>query len=621
MRREHYNAIPAGCGFQLPSLHKEIPEHIVELSSAVPKTDLTRTLLELGVIDPALLDNSVTTTHEVLSKGMENWIKKQTDGLMYIRFDCGIMSAEKSNEFIRNAERDVEIDYKQPVFYIEQPGTEYFYEFKKYADQIEALQPGLVHTILSEIAECANYTLPIRSPEELFNEFCFSHYEGHDLSEALQKKNHREIRKVLKDRFGNEKNVIDAHMPNVAALEFGYECWRYKANAGQFDAAHLKKISAANKNRRIKSICTAIAALRRYKDNVIRLKASLPGMPDFYGSTPVFSACCLVYERTDMMQMTLDEILERGNQGDDNCEYFGFREMPTEANEIKSFFEKLEAAFTLLRQMDKLIELINEPDEHGNSTGRAFTIEGSAKDGMLRRAILLYDKPGSSRGSAETVLASIHEVGNVGTRARPNVQVLPGKPISKSALFNALQSLSTQFSIDSEILPEHLLSYSPFHLMWWRPAGNAHVFFNAQSIGKRAAVVPHPALLFLVCNQTWYVFAMNESKRPTGETILFNAPYFNVYQAGNVCIGSASIPDACTPSTIPFWENAFFESEFTHTNDSTSRLIKHETGPYGFWKEMLDGLYPTFPVEKLVQSTRTVGSLLAAVASKGANNG
>lgn len=229
---------------------------------------------------------------------------------------------------------------------------------------------------------------------------------------------------------------------------------------------------------------------------------------------------------------------------------------------------------------------------------------------FLSKAILVYQEASrhmSYLGS--TAFASIHEVSDTGTKAKPNVQIMPGTPISQEDLLKLMGSLADKYVSQAEILPASVLSFSPSHLVWWMPAGTRTVFFNNRELGKKSAVVPHPPLLFMVVQGQWSVFALNANVRPTAETVLFHAPYFNVFDTGSICAGSAVIPKQLSTTSIPIWEAAFFDSEFTHVNGHTKK-IAHPDGEYAFWKAMLDGQYKEFPLDLLVDFGMTLGGAI-----------
>lgn len=240
-----------------------------------------------------------------------------------------------------------------------------------------------------------------------------------------------------------------------------------------------------------------------------------------------------------------------------------------------------------------------------------FSLESGTEAVFLSKAILLYDTRGQFSGQS-TAFASLHDVANTGSKDKPDIQIMPGTPLTQDAVMSLMGSLSERYIANLEILPETVLSYSPSHLVWWMPAKPRSVFFNNRELGKRSGVVPQPPLLFIVANRRWYVFALSENSRPTKDTVLCHAPYFNVYDNGNICIGTAAIPEKVTVDAIPVWENAFFGSEFTHVNGNVKR-IGHPNGEYAFWKAMLDGQFTEFPMDLLVTTTETLPSIMQLV--------
>lgn len=251
-----------------------------------------------------------------------------------------------------------------------------------------------------------------------------------------------------------------------------------------------------------------------------------------------------------------------------------------------------------------------------------FDIEDGAIDGYAKQAILLYSgqAQGSYSSSGTTLMATLHDICNEGTKAKPRVEIRTGTPITREALFAVLKSLGDKHALSADLIPENLLSYSSGHQLWWRPAGNTQVFFKCKELGTRGAMVPHPALVFLVINGRYWVFALKESKRPGRDTELFHAPYFNVYDDGAVCMGSASIPKDITSEHIKEMEDSFFNSSFTHINGRVKK-INHERGEYAFWKDMLDGVYTDFPLDVLVSQKTTLAKLLVTIKQLAGSNG
>lgn len=229
----------------------------------------------------------------------------------------------------------------------------------------------------------------------------------------------------------------------------------------------------------------------------------------------------------------------------------------------------------------------------------SFDLSVNQNQSVLTKAILIYETKAGYRGTI-TSYASVHPVCNIGTEKNPKTHIMPGETITTESLLQLLGSLGDQYIINTELIPETVLSYSPSHLVWWMPAGMKRVFFNNRELGKKSKVVPHPPLLFVVHQKQWFVFSLDSNTRPGKDTVLNHAPYFNVYDSGNICIGTASIPDKISTDSIPVWEAAFFNSEFTHVNGQVKK-VSHPNGEYAFWKEMLEGKYgDSFPYQYLV---------------------
>ena len=244
-----------------------------------------------------------------------------------------------------------------------------------------------------------------------------------------------------------------------------------------------------------------------------------------------------------------------------------------------------------------------------------FSLTTGETNIVLSQAILIYTKDiGKSQSSAgnEALYATVHPVENFGTEAKPNFQIASGRPVTQEALLQMFEDLAKRHSLNTDILPENVLSISADHMVWWMPAGERNVFFHNKELGKRAAKVPHPALLFAVVKGAWYIFALEKNERPTAETQLKYAPYFNVYDSCAICIGSAQVPRGISAGATAQWENAFFDSEFTHINGQKKKTT-HPRGEYALWKELLEGVYTTFPVEYLAPFDSTLSMLMNGI--------
>src|SRR5437016_2672086 len=73
---------------------------------------------------------------------------------------------------------------------------------------------------------------------------------------------------------------------------------------------------------------------------------------------------------------------------------------------------------------------------------------------------------------------------------------------------------------------------------------------------------------------------------------------------GWTCQGSMRSPDDIGVNTISLWEQAFYQSEFTH-HTGTRRLTSHPHGFFGLWNSLVGGRR-TFPVKYLAPAKETL---------------
>ena len=214
----------------------------------------------------------------------------------------------------------------------------------------------------------------------------------------------------------------------------------------------------------------------------------------------------------------------------------------------------------------------------------------------LRHAVLIY---GSARGG----FATVHDVSN--TDGKPVIKA--GVPATRSALMNAMAALQHN-DIAPEILPGHILAKGEDYLVWWRKPCHRQVWFRTHEFGECTAVVPHPSVLFMArpLSKEMFVFALNGEERPEPETPLYQAPYFNVWAGGRLCVGNVTLPSGGMAYQPEAWEDIFYASWFTHPN--VQRLINYRPGAYAFWKRLLDGKEKKFPSQRLLKDRDTVGS-------------
>ena len=231
---------------------------------------------------------------------------------------------------------------------------------------------------------------------------------------------------------------------------------------------------------------------------------------------------------------------------------------------------------------------------------------GSSQDFRLSRALLVYGTSSYNGFPYRHPFVTLHEVIHDSQGAR----LAEGQLVTPDLLIDLMVSLGK--SVPTEILPERVLVRTTETIVWWMPAGERTMFFSDR--GGDAALqrmnarrYPHPALLFKVSGTHLWIRALSRNERPEASAKLYMAPYWNCYENGVVCTGSMKIPREKSVAAIDGWEQAFFQSEFTHA----AGVRKHTHFPGGLlamW-ESLEGK-KKFPVRYLVERKQTLGEFV-----------
>src|ERR1035441_7191898 len=220
--------------------------------------------------------------------------------------------------------------------------------------------------------------------------------------------------------------------------------------------------------------------------------------------------------------------------------------------------------------------------EHHRAPGEIhmrFSIDvGSELELKLYHAVLLYQN-----GHGNRFMATVHGVIQKETDGTPLLG--SGQLVSTAVLRELAKQLGT--SCPAEFLPENVVARAPELIAWWTPAAARPMFFSdgselADISGK---LFPHPALLFVVRNGVLFVRALPNNRRPDPDTRLAAAPYWNIDSNDAVCAGTMRAPKSLTVASIPSWQQAFFQSEFTHPGGA-GRLTKRKGETAAIWKSL-----------------------------------
>jgi PRTRC genetic system protein B len=197
-----------------------------------------------------------------------------------------------------------------------------------------------------------------------------------------------------------------------------------------------------------------------------------------------------------------------------------------------------------------------------------------------------------------------------------------GNPINAHPLtVNEARALAKSLHSDEEkgktflkqkgILPTHILNINPSQngsVIWYTKAQQRQMYFvkNLEISNGTAEV---PAMLWYADKENLSVFALTSDNRPTEKTPLYYAPFFNVYEDGNVCMGTVDVHIKNSASVEEFtkaWEDYFFNSYFSHLLDNYNPI---KGNCVNLWKKLI-GTDETFPIKTLKKNNKILKNLL-----------
>ena len=216
----------------------------------------------------------------------------------------------------------------------------------------------------------------------------------------------------------------------------------------------------------------------------------------------------------------------------------------------------------------------------------------------LREALLIY---GDRQGSFVTR----HRVA-LREGAAPTLE--PAQPLTLGFVESLARSLWG--SASAEVLPESVLAKSDRLIVWWSQACRRQMFYQdaeGKATKLEGRTFPQPPLVWRVDDGGLKIRALRENIRPSAESTLAVAPFWNLSDNGSVCTGTMRCPNSASAASIPEWERGFYESAFTHAN--VGRLTRHPGGFEGLWSGLADKRKP-FPAKTLIQLPLTLAQFV-----------
>jgi magnesium chelatase family protein len=143
--------------------------------------------------------------------------------------------------------------------------------------------------------------------------------------------------------------------------------------------------------------------------------------------------------------------------------------------------------------------------------------------------------------------------------------------------------------------------------IWRTPQQKVKLLFT-ESLDIPCGDANIPALLWKAGKNSLSIFAVQDVK-VNADTLLYHAPFFNVYAEGRVCMGNVAvkIPNDCPLETfMALWQEYFFNSYFSHL---FGQHMPVKGNIVQLWKKLINQ-QEAFPLDCLIPNNISISILL-----------
>lgn len=224
---------------------------------------------------------------------------------------------------------------------------------------------------------------------------------------------------------------------------------------------------------------------------------------------------------------------------------------------------------------------------------------------QLTAAVLIYTNPHQRHA-----FATKHEVAMFASRP----MIRPGTPFTEEDYKVLVQAMAPAEQPRMLWHDPRLLAKGLGRIVWWSPPKMRSLFFkksghNGGTFDGRGTC-PTPGLVFMATERDLYIYAFKGASAPTPETKLYQAPFFNVWSRGQVCVGNAARPQIERRDDLDAWDRMFFGSHFTHPNFTQKDRLTIGADPAVFWKAQIEKPDSEFPEKVLYDLKLRVSDLV-----------
>lgn len=355
------NAIPSlslPTNFQLPSLHESIPRKAQHINYQTNFGSLGEQLLAARIIEPEAISETAVNAKQIVEQGLRVWFMRRIGKLQHIRLDVRVLDAEHANDAaIEGGWENLTFDCAAVALTGDVAEMRYVRDI---AHHVEAEVPELFLTAFTELAEAGYKTIELHQPLRILEMEASYSLWGNDMWSVTD----QEAREELSERYGEDEATSDWYMPDQMLEAYGNGFCFSGTRKGEptkkrrkFPDLKLKKL-ARHEDPMVAGIAFQLLKLRRARKRVSDLDASF-FQAEQCDARSLYVGCILLFSGDDRETQFMDDEHQHLMENGSGTEMYSIDKLPSTAVELKTYFEKLDALFDLIAQMDALIPKIS----------------------------------------------------------------------------------------------------------------------------------------------------------------------------------------------------------------------------------------------------------------------
>jgi len=146
------------------------------------------------------------------------------------------------------------------------------------------------------------------------------------------------------------------------------------------------------------------------------------------------------------------------------------------------------------------------------------------------------------------------------------------------------------------------------YAIWYTPEMRKHLIFKSD-LGIPNGEAYLPPLLWKASKNGLSMWALVNNDRPNLESKLYQAPFFNLYSGGSVCMGNVNVKFSLNIDLDDFmsqWEKLYFGSAFSHLLQGVSPV---KCNIVQLWQKQISTKNP-FPKQELRSLPRLLKDII-----------